>query len=121
MTIAGQYREGDDWRELAVTCRLSAQQRLFRILREHPAEGRFEAMHRFRLTPLVGRDEEIGLLLSRWALARNGAGQVVVLWVAVYLRRYFTWSGLRFGSSCKRSATAPATTGAAIEVPDIMK
>jgi class 3 adenylate cyclase/predicted ATPase len=58
---------------------LSAPQRLFRILREHPAEGRFEAMHRFRLTPLVGRDEEIGLLLSRWALARNGAGQVVVL------------------------------------------
>jgi len=58
---------------------LSAPQRLFRILKEHPAEGRFEAMHRSRLTPLVGRDEEIGLLLSRWALAKNGGGQVVVL------------------------------------------
>jgi DNA-binding SARP family transcriptional activator len=30
-------------------------------------------------TPLVGRDEELALLLKRWELARNGDGQVVLL------------------------------------------
>ena len=32
-----------------------------------------------RLTPLVGREEEIALLLRRWQQARDGEGQVVLL------------------------------------------
>jgi predicted ATPase len=31
------------------------------------------------LTPLVGRDEEIDLLLRRWARAKAGDGQVVLV------------------------------------------
>jgi class 3 adenylate cyclase len=44
----------------------------FRILGEGRAEGRFDALHGQRLTPLVGRDNEIGLLLERWASAKDG-------------------------------------------------
>src|SRR5262249_14729972 len=42
-------------------------------------ESRFEAQHKTRLTPLVGRDEEIELLLRRWQRAASGEGCVVVL------------------------------------------
>jgi predicted ATPase/class 3 adenylate cyclase len=31
------------------------------------------------LTPLVGREQEVGLLLERWELVRDGTGQLVVL------------------------------------------
>ncbi len=53
--------------------------RLFRVLHEQRAESRFEATHRATLTPLVGLEEEIGLLLSRWEQATAGDGQVVLL------------------------------------------
>jgi class 3 adenylate cyclase len=43
------------------------------------AEGRFEALHGERLTPLVGREHELGILLDRWAWAKDGDGQVVLL------------------------------------------
>jgi hypothetical protein len=42
-------------------------------------ESRFEAQHKTRLTPLIGRDEEIELLLRRWQHAVSGEGCVVVL------------------------------------------
>jgi len=44
-----------------------------------PAPSRFEATAERRLTPLVGREEEIGLLLKRWEQAKDGDGQVVLL------------------------------------------
>jgi class 3 adenylate cyclase/predicted ATPase len=53
--------------------------RCWRVVAESAAEGRFEARHGARLTPLVGREEEINLLLRRWEQARDGAGQVVLL------------------------------------------
>src|SRR6266852_7152103 len=31
------------------------------------------------LTPLVGREQEVGLLLERWEQAKEGTGQVVLL------------------------------------------
>ena len=43
------------------------------------AASRFEATIGRGLTPLVGRDEEIGLLLSRWQAAKAGDGHVVLL------------------------------------------
>ena len=46
---------------------------------EGRAEGRFEARQTAGLTPLVGREEEIALLLRRWQQARDGEGQVVLL------------------------------------------
>lgn len=42
-------------------------------------ESRFEAATRVELTPLVGREEEISLLLNRWRRARDGDGQVVLI------------------------------------------
>jgi class 3 adenylate cyclase len=53
--------------------------RCWRVVAESAAEGRFEALYGARLTPLVGREEEINLLLRRWEQARDGAGQVVLL------------------------------------------
>jgi MoxR-like ATPase len=43
------------------------------------AEGRFEALHATGLTALVGREEELELLLRRWSKAKSGEGQVVLL------------------------------------------
>ena len=51
----------------------------WRALRPSTVESRFEALRGSALTPLVGRDEEIDLLLRRWARAKSGDGQVVLL------------------------------------------
>jgi predicted ATPase len=48
-------------------------------LRASSAEGRFEALHTAGLTALVGREEELELLLRRWSRATRGEGQVVLL------------------------------------------
>jgi class 3 adenylate cyclase len=53
--------------------------RAFAVLRASSAEGRFEAMHAGGLTALVGREEELELLLRRWVKAKTGEGQVVLL------------------------------------------
>ena len=53
--------------------------RAWAALRLSAVESRFEALHAGGLTALVGRDEETGLLTRRWALARRGEGQVVLL------------------------------------------
>jgi class 3 adenylate cyclase len=53
--------------------------RAFAVLRASSVEGRFEAMHAHGVTALVGREEELELLLRRWARARTGKGQVVLL------------------------------------------
>jgi class 3 adenylate cyclase/predicted ATPase len=51
----------------------------WRVEGEGRAEGRFEALHGERLTPLVGREQELALLLERWERAKEGEGQVVLL------------------------------------------
>jgi len=53
--------------------------RVWAALRASSAEGRFEALHASSLTALVGREEELELLLRRWARAKTGEGQVVLL------------------------------------------
>ena len=52
---------------------------VWRVEGEGRAEGRFEALHGEYLTPLVGREHELGILLERWGWARDGDGQVVLL------------------------------------------
>jgi class 3 adenylate cyclase/predicted ATPase len=52
---------------------------VWRVVGEAPAESRFEALHGKRLTPLVGREHELGILLERWASAKEGDGQVVLI------------------------------------------
>ena len=53
--------------------------RAWAALRASSAEGRFEALHTAGLTALVGREEELELLLRRWSRAKGGEGQVVLL------------------------------------------
>jgi class 3 adenylate cyclase len=53
--------------------------RAWAALRPGSAEGRFEALHASGLTELVGREEELELLLRRWSKAKTGEGQVVLL------------------------------------------
>src|ERR1700736_4848190 len=48
-------------------------------LRPRAGASRFEALRGSALTGLVGRDEEIELLLRRWARAKAGEGQVVLV------------------------------------------
>jgi class 3 adenylate cyclase len=48
-------------------------------VRPASVEGRFEAFHASGLTELVGREEELELLLRRWSKAKSGEGQVVLL------------------------------------------
>jgi class 3 adenylate cyclase/tetratricopeptide (TPR) repeat protein len=53
--------------------------RAWAALRASSVESRFEALHASVLTPLVGREEEIELLLRRWSKSKAGDGQVVLL------------------------------------------
>ena len=48
-------------------------------LRPESVESRFDALHASGLTELVGREEELDLLLRRWSRAKTGEGQVVLL------------------------------------------
>jgi class 3 adenylate cyclase/tetratricopeptide (TPR) repeat protein len=53
-------------------------QRIWRVLGESGVLSRFEAL-RSEATPLVGRDEELDLLLRRWQQAKAGEGRVVLI------------------------------------------
>ena len=53
--------------------------RAWAALRASSVESRFEALHATGLTALVGREEELELLLRRWSRAKSGEGQVVLL------------------------------------------
>jgi class 3 adenylate cyclase/tetratricopeptide (TPR) repeat protein len=54
--------------------------RAWRVLRESGAESRFEALHAATvLSPLIGREEELDLLLRRWRKAKDDGGRAVLL------------------------------------------
>ena len=50
----------------------------WRVLGESPEVGRFAALRSGR-SPLVGRDEEVELLMRRWKQAKSGEGRVVLI------------------------------------------
>jgi transcriptional regulator with PAS, ATPase and Fis domain len=52
---------------------------VYRVLHESGVRSRFEAAITKGLTPLVGRDQEMGLLLERWERVKEGEGQVVLV------------------------------------------
>ena len=52
---------------------------VWQVLGTSGVESRFEAMHRTKLPPLLGREEETELLLRRWRHATQEEGRVVVL------------------------------------------
>jgi len=51
----------------------------WQVLRPSAVASRFEALRGSALSPLVGREEEIDLLLRRWARVQAGDGQVVLI------------------------------------------
>jgi class 3 adenylate cyclase/predicted ATPase len=51
----------------------------WQVIRPSAVESRFEALRSGGLTPLVGREEEIELLLRRWQQAQEGEGRIVLL------------------------------------------
>ena len=53
--------------------------RRWQVLQERVVESRFEALHGSALSPLIGRDEEMGLLMRRWERAKAGNGQIVLI------------------------------------------
>jgi class 3 adenylate cyclase/predicted ATPase len=52
---------------------------VYRVLSESGATSRLDVAQPRGLTPLVGRDQEVGLLLERWEQAKSCQGQVVLL------------------------------------------
>jgi class 3 adenylate cyclase/predicted ATPase len=58
---------------------ISAPLALYNVMGESEAQSRFEVAVSTGLTPLVGRDLEVSLLRERWAQAKGGEGQVVLL------------------------------------------
>jgi predicted ATPase len=51
----------------------------YRVLGESGVQSRLDVASTRGLTPLVGREQEVGLLLERWEQAKNRQGQVVLL------------------------------------------
>jgi class 3 adenylate cyclase/tetratricopeptide (TPR) repeat protein len=51
----------------------------WQVLGAGATESRFEAFHSTALTPIVGRDEEVELLMRRWQQAQRGEGCVVLI------------------------------------------
>jgi class 3 adenylate cyclase len=58
---------------------IAAQAHAWAALRPSSVESRFDALHAGGLTELVGREEELELLLRRWSKVKGGEGQVVLL------------------------------------------
>jgi TOMM system kinase/cyclase fusion protein len=52
---------------------------VYQVLAESTARSRLDAVGSTGLTPLVGREQEVALLLERWAQVKDGLGQVVLL------------------------------------------
>jgi class 3 adenylate cyclase len=67
---------------------VSGPVRAWTALRPSAGESRFEALHASGLTELVGREEELDLLLRRWSKANSGEGQVVFWLDKLNLRQY---------------------------------
>jgi predicted ATPase/class 3 adenylate cyclase/DNA-binding winged helix-turn-helix (wHTH) protein len=53
--------------------------RAWRVTGNGVAESRFQALRGMSLSPLIGRGQELSLLLDRWEQAKEGEGQVVLL------------------------------------------
>jgi predicted ATPase len=53
--------------------------RAWMAVRPSSVESRFDALHASGITELVGREEELELLLRRWSKAKTGEGQVALL------------------------------------------
>ena len=58
---------------------LSGPVPVWHVLSESGVLSRFEALHGASLPPMIGRDQELGILLSSWNQAKAGIGQAVLV------------------------------------------
>jgi class 3 adenylate cyclase/tetratricopeptide (TPR) repeat protein len=58
---------------------ISSPLAVYRVVEESDVQSRFDVTVRTGLTPLVGREEELRLLHTRWERAKAGHGQVILL------------------------------------------
>jgi tetratricopeptide (TPR) repeat protein len=58
---------------------LDAPVAVWQVLRPSTVASRFEALRSGSLTPLVGRDAEMELLLRRWERVKEGEGQIALI------------------------------------------
>jgi class 3 adenylate cyclase len=70
-----EYENLGDYQLKGISERIQA----WRVIAPVTADSRFAAAHQSDLTPMVGREHEIGLLLDRWEQAKESDGQVVLL------------------------------------------
>jgi hypothetical protein len=74
--------------------------------------NRLDASAEGSLTPLVGRDQELGLLLDRWRSVVDGQGQVVLVTGDPGIGK--SWLVRRYRAAASRtrasSSAAPPTT-----------
>jgi len=76
--LVGGYFDVDDLGEHSLKG-ISQAQSVYRVRAESGAHGRLEASAGLGLTPLVGRKEEVAILISRWAQAAQGELRLVTL------------------------------------------
>ncbi|MEM7021954.1 MAG: AAA family ATPase [Pseudomonadota bacterium] len=77
--LLGGIFELADLDVLEADCGIGGPVRTFAVTGERPVESRFDARTGSALLPMIGRDQELALLLGRWALAKAGEGQGVLL------------------------------------------
>ena len=58
---------------------LSGSVSLYRVVRERQSASRVDLLDPSVLSPMIGRDREVGLLQERWEQAAEGMGQVVLI------------------------------------------
>ena len=86
---------------------VSGPVRAWVAVRPSSVESRFDAFHASGLTELVGREEELEILLRRWSKAKTGEGQVVLLSGEAGHRQVSTDCGTA-GTPRVRATHAPA-------------
>ena len=97
---------------------IEGPERAWAVLRVNPVDSRFDAFHTTGVTELVGRQEELELLVRRWSKAVTGQGQVVLLsgepgigksrLTAALLERLFTEPHTRLRYFCSPQHTDSA-------------
>ncbi len=77
-SLAGDHFELDDL-DTQMLKGFARPVRCWLVKSRRSLESRFDATHEGGLSPIVGRDEDIAMLLRRWENVRQGEGQTVMI------------------------------------------
>jgi class 3 adenylate cyclase len=84
---------------------------VYQVRYERMARSRLEAAGSTRLTPLVGREQEVGLLLERWEQVKDGSGQANTPATArpIWKPSATAPRGSSYSRRCQRRPRGPST------------